>query len=85
MSSLKQAKNIFAAVRKNGRQKLFWTGIDRGGNQCFSGRVVDPEVFNKTIILLGLTGYKMIMTLMNACSHRSNHNRKAELIAMTHL
>ena len=26
------------------------------------GRVVDPGVFNKTIILLGLAGYKMIIT-----------------------
>ena len=26
------------------------------------GRVVDPGVFNKTIIILGLAGYKMIIT-----------------------
>ena len=46
---------IFAALpRKSSRQKAFWTGIDRGRNRCLSGRVVDLEVFNKTIILLGL-------------------------------
>ena len=27
-SAKKQAENIFAALRKNGRQKPFWTGID---------------------------------------------------------
>ena len=27
-----------------------------GRNRCFSGRVVDPGVFNKTIIVLGLAG-----------------------------
>ena len=27
---------------------------------AFSGRVVDPGVFNKTVILQGLAGYKMI-------------------------
>lgn len=26
------------------------------------GRVIDPGVFNKTIILLGLDGYKIIIT-----------------------
>ena len=49
----------FCSSDKNGRQKLFWTGIVQDKNRCFSGRVVDPGVFNKTIILLGLAGYKM--------------------------
>ena len=43
-------------------QKPFWTGIDRGRNRWFSGRVVDAGLFNKTIILLGLAGYKIIIT-----------------------
>ena len=65
------AENIFAALRKNGRQKPFWTGIDTDKNRCFSRqyyprehqrRVVDPGVFNKKITLLGIAGYKMIIT-----------------------
>ena len=59
----KRAENIFAALRKNGRQKPFWIGIDRARNQ--HGRVLDPGVFNKTIILLGLARYKMIMTSLH--------------------
>ena len=38
--------------------KAVWTGIDQGKNQCFSGRIV----FDKTIILLRLAGFKMIIT-----------------------
>ena len=57
----KQAENIFAAMRKNGQQKPFWTGIDRGRNRCFSGRVVDPGVLNRTILVLGLAAYNMIL------------------------
>ena len=60
--SNKRAENIFAALRKNGRQKPFWTGIERGRDRRFSGRVVDPGVCDKTIILLGLAGCKMITT-----------------------
>ena len=33
-----------------------------GPEQNQHGRVVDPGVFNKIIILLGLAGYKMIIT-----------------------
>ena len=36
-----------------GRQNPCWAGTDRGRNQ--HGRVVDPGVFNKTLILLGAT------------------------------
>ena len=49
------------ALRKNGLQKPFWTGIDRGRKRCFSG-VVDPGVFNEAIILLRLAGYQIIIT-----------------------
>ena len=55
-SAIKRVENIFASLRKNGRQNPFGTEIDRGINRCISGRVVDPGVFNKTIILLGLAG-----------------------------
>ena len=33
-----------------------------GRNRSFSGRADDPGVSNKTIILPGLAGYKMIIT-----------------------
>ena len=71
-SAIKQAENIFAALRTNGRQKLFWTGLDRGRNQCFTQQqhpwehqrrvVIDPGVLDKTITLLRLAGYEMIIT-----------------------
>ena len=56
-SAIKRTENICSS-EKNGRQKPFWTGIVQGRNRCLSGRVFDPEVFNKTIILLGLAGFK---------------------------
>ena len=49
VSAIKRAGNVCAVVRRNGRQKMFWTGIDRGRNQ--HGTVVDPRVFNKTTLL----------------------------------
>ena len=59
-----RTENIFAALTKKGRQKPFCTGIDRGRNRCLAlvDNIVDPGVFNKTVILLGLAGYKMIIT-----------------------
>ena len=65
VSAKEQAENIFADLRKNGRQKPFWTRIDR--NQCLGRQYYLQEhhgVFNKTIILLRLAGYtcKMIIT-----------------------
>ena len=35
-ATLKRTENIFAALRKYGRQKPFWSGIGRGKNQCFT-------------------------------------------------
>jgi len=34
VSNIKQAENIFAALRKNRRQKLFWTGIKSTWKSC---------------------------------------------------
>ena len=44
-------------------QMPFWTGIERGRNRCFSGRVIDPGVCNETIILLRIAGYKVFLTI----------------------
>ena len=42
------------------------------------GRVVDPGVFNKTIILLGLAGYKMIIiNSTNEARYLSLHIQRA--------
>ena len=40
-SAIKRDENSFAALRKNGPQRPFWTGIDRGRNRCFSRQYME--------------------------------------------
>ena len=54
VSAIKRAEIIFVALGKNGRQKLFWTGIKSTWESSLYCS------FYKTITLLGVAGYKMI-------------------------
>ena len=66
-------KHFCTSEKKRPTKAGFWTGMDRDKDQ--HGRVVDPGVFNETIILLGLAGYKMITT--NSAGYLSLHIQRA--------
>ena len=79
-SAIKRDEKIFAALRKNLPTKDVLNLNCLGRNRCFSGRVVDPGVFSKTIILLGLAGYELIITQLGAqTSYLSLHIQRALL------
>ena len=73
VSAKKRAEKIFAALRKNGRQKPFLTGIDKGRTQCFSWQYMEEllimEFLIKQSLYLVLLDIKMIIT--NSALHAS--------------
>ena len=53
---MKRAENIFVALKKMADKSRF------GPKRSQHGRIVNPRVSNKTIILRGLAVYKMVLT-----------------------
>ena len=69
-SAVKRAENIFAALRKNGRQKQFWAGINRGRNGWFSRQYMEEllilEFLLKHLFYSGLLRASLGITLFPA-------------------